>query len=237
MTRLSRLAAGASTTALALVTLGACSSSTAAPAAGAPANVVIAGGNQQSGTVGVALANPLLVTVTDGNGRPVPGAAVAWSVTAGGGTITGAPTSTDASGAAAALLTLGTVAGGDTVVASVSNGATLITQTFAANALAGPLASIQVVSGAAQAATAGSTLANPIVVRAVDVYGNPISGLTLTWTAQSGAVANATTTTDANGYASNVLTLGSTAGGTIVSVTASTALGATVRADISETGN
>jgi hypothetical protein len=85
---------------------------TAAPAAAVDA----LSGNDQRGGVGTELALPLVAVLTDGNANPVVGAPVTFRVTQGGGSFGGADTvevTTDASGLAAARLTLGPAAGFD----------------------------------------------------------------------------------------------------------------------------
>lgn len=65
---------------------------------GPPAGISIASGNNQTGAAGAPLANPLVVTVTDANGRPAPAVQVNWSTTAG--TLSSAIDSTDDDGRA-----------------------------------------------------------------------------------------------------------------------------------------
>src|SRR5690606_13487649 len=58
-------------------------------------------GDAQTGEVDAVLATPIRVRVTDGAGTPIPDVAVAWSVTSGGGSLSGCDALTDASGYAA----------------------------------------------------------------------------------------------------------------------------------------
>ena len=73
-----------------------------------------------------------VVEVKDQNGEPFKGAQVAFSVTAGGGTLSAATNTTDANGRAATRLTLGRDAGTNTVLATV---ASLHSVTFTATAI------------------------------------------------------------------------------------------------------
>jgi len=77
-------------------------------------------------------------------------------------------------------------------------------------------------SGNLQFGTPGSTLANPLVVRAQSETGLPISGVTVTFTVTfgGGSVSPATAVTDANGLASTQLKLGSGGGINVVTVSA-----------------
>ncbi len=79
-------------------------------------------GDGQSGNRGAALTDPLCVWVKDAAGNVIPGVVATYVVATGGGTL-GAPTtpSTDNRGVAiSGYWTLGSVAGQQTVVATVS---------------------------------------------------------------------------------------------------------------------
>ncbi|HKG92754.1 MAG TPA: Ig-like domain-containing protein [Gemmatimonadaceae bacterium] len=78
-------------------------------------------GDEQTGTVGAAVAVPPTVLVTDAWSNPLSGVPVAFAVTFGGGTIQSASATTDAAGlASAGIWTLGPFEGTNTVVASAS---------------------------------------------------------------------------------------------------------------------
>ena len=74
--------------------------------------------------------------------------------------------------------------------------------------------SIIVVDGNAQSGTIGTELAEPVVVRVLDVQGRPVQGQQVTFTViiGGGSVDPATPTTNANGEASSSWTLGPSAG-------------------------
>jgi adhesin/invasin len=84
----------------------------------APAAVAIVGGDGQTARVSQPLAQPLEVRVTAGDNGPVPALPVAWTVTAGGGSVSAASTATNAEGRAGVTLTLGDVAGPNAVEAA-----------------------------------------------------------------------------------------------------------------------
>lgn len=87
-------------------------------------------GNDQSATPGQALANPLVVLIAqDGSG--VSGKTVSWTVSAGGGSVNPASSTTDNSGMASTQWTLGPDAGPNSLQASGS-GVTGSPVTFAA---------------------------------------------------------------------------------------------------------
>lgn len=73
----------------------------------------------------------------------------------------------------------------------------------------GPDAVVKV-SGDGQRGRAGRTLADPLVIRVIDEFGNPVAGVRMHWTidAEGASVSDDTTETDAGGVAETHLTLG-----------------------------
>ena len=73
---------------------------------------------------------------------------------------------------------------------------------------------ISVVSGNEQFATVGTPAANPLVALVVDPSGSPFAGATVTWkiSGGGGTVADSTSVSDANGYASMSYTAGADPG-------------------------
>jgi len=104
-----------------------------APAGGAAARIVITTGNQQTAPAGTALPVAYGVRVTDAYGYRIAGATVAWTITAGGGSVSTGQTVTDSTGSATTLRTLGGHAGAQTVVATVQGLADSVA-TFVASA-------------------------------------------------------------------------------------------------------
>ncbi|MCH8937344.1 MAG: hypothetical protein IIB90_16635, partial [Gemmatimonadetes bacterium] len=99
-----------------------------------PASLQAVAGDGQFGAVGKPVPAPPAVLVQDQFGNPVPGVSVVFSVTSGGGTITGSPAVSDDAGIAAAeTWTMGPAEGTNSVDALVSGIATL---TFNATGLA-----------------------------------------------------------------------------------------------------
>ncbi|HYV96106.1 MAG TPA: hypothetical protein VE967_01480 [Gemmatimonadaceae bacterium] len=102
-----------------------------------PAAVAANSATALSGTVGGAVGARPSVKVTSSSGAPVASVQVAFVVTAGGGSVTGATVSTDASGiATVGSWTLGPAAGTHTLEARV---ASLTPVVFTATAVAAPL--------------------------------------------------------------------------------------------------
>lgn len=91
-----------------------------------PAGLTYVNGNGQSGKVGAALPQPLVVKVTAGDGSPVVGAPVSFAVTTGSGTVNPAVAATASDGTASTVLTLGSTAV-SIVTASVAGLAAKIT--------------------------------------------------------------------------------------------------------------
>jgi hypothetical protein len=178
---------------------------------GSATGVVIVSGNEQSGVPGAALAQPLVVQVNDAGGNPVGGAPVTWVVTGGGGTLDPTTTTTDATGRASSVWTLGTAPGANTAEAVVSG---VGQATFTATGLAGTPNEIRIVSGNGQTGPAGQRLAADLVVLVLDERDNPIAGATVAWQVQSGGggVDPPTSATDAAGHATARWTLGSAPG-------------------------
>ena len=94
-----------------------------------PAGLAIISGNDQQGTPGAMLPNPLIVEVRDQYGNPLPGAQVTFTVTVGEGKLSGQLTvehvTTDANGRAQGTLTLGSGPGTYTLI-EVSAGSELV---------------------------------------------------------------------------------------------------------------
>jgi hypothetical protein len=126
---------------------------TATGTAGAPALLVIVSGNNQTGVAGTTLPMALAVKVTDQNGNPVAGAALDFSATAGGGSVSPTSATTGTAGLAEAFLTLGSAPGANTVQAS--SGA-LAPVTFSATGAAPETAQGTVSAAAAQGPPGGT---------------------------------------------------------------------------------
>ncbi|HYC90124.1 MAG TPA: autotransporter domain-containing protein [Thermoanaerobaculia bacterium] len=94
------------------------------------AAVGILSGNNQSGRLGLQLAQPLVVRVVDSTGAPVRGVTVTWSVTSGAAQLSPAASTTDADGRATTTVVVNSV-GPITIQATVAG---LAPATFTINA-------------------------------------------------------------------------------------------------------
>jgi adhesin/invasin len=196
---------------LAAATLVSCGGdSLVLPSEGEPAGVSVVAGNKQSGRVGEALADPVVIEVTDVSGRPVPGATVEVELDGGLDTVR-----TGNDGRAAAEVALGSSVGAVTghVRVVAPEGPQPIQTTFTATAVSASANGLTLVSGDAQTGSAGTALPEPLVVKVTDAFGNPVAGVAVTWAAvDGGSVSESETTTDATGSTSVIRTLGPTAG-------------------------
>ena len=158
-----------------------------------------------SATAGLALATAPTFSVKDGSGKILGGVAVTVTVTAGGGTIANAPTSTTSgSPTSIGTWTLGKIAGVNTVSITVGDLSPLV---ITVTGVAGPAAAIAVVGGNNQTALAGTTLANPLTAQVRDQFGNGVAGSIVTFlvSAGGGVINPATATTDASGNAGGAI--------------------------------
>jgi adhesin/invasin len=202
-------------------TAGALSTTFTATGTPAPAaNIAKHAGDVQSATVATPVAIAPAVRVTDLHGNPVEGLTVTFAVTGGGGSVTGASQATDADGVATVgSWTLGTIAGANTLQASVNG----LSTTFTATGTAGAPATITKHAGDGQTAAVATTVAVPPAVRITDSHGNAVSGVAVTFAVASGggSVADAAQVTDGDGVATvGSWTLGPTAGANLLDATA-----------------
>ena len=80
------------------------------------------GSNNLSGTAGQALSTPISVRVRDQDGDVMSGATVTWTVASGGGSVSAATSTTNATGDATVTWTLGATPGANTLTAAIANG-------------------------------------------------------------------------------------------------------------------
>lgn len=160
------------------------------------------GGDGQTAARGTALPFVPRVFVRDAYGNNAAGVAVRFTVTSGGGRVTGAEQTTDSSGMAQADgWVLGTAVGVNTLTATFPGTAVPPVVLTAYAAIPG---TITVTAGNGQAAMAGSAVSAVPTVVVRDGNGNPLAGLEVTFTVTQGggSVGNASATTNASGAAS-----------------------------------
>jgi hypothetical protein len=155
-------------------------------------------------TAGLTLVTAPTFSVKAADGEILGGVAVTIAVTAGGGTLVGAPTTTTA-GAPTSIgtWTIGKIAGLNSVTVTVGNLEPLVISLFG---VAGPPAAIVVAAGDAQAAFAGTALPSALVAQVRDQFGNGVAGSVVNFSvsAGGGSLSPATVTTDQSGNAGGV---------------------------------
>jgi hypothetical protein len=182
---------------------------------GAPASITATSGTPQSTTIDTAFAAPLVATVLDKGSNPVSGAVVTFTAptTGASGTFANGTNTTmattNASGAATSTtFSANGTAGTYTVTATVAGVTT--PADFSLTNTAGAPASITATSGTPQSAAINTAFAAPLVATVLDKGSNPVSGVTVTFTAPttgaSGTFANGTNTTMATTNASGAAT-------------------------------
>jgi hypothetical protein len=181
-----------SATATGLTTVNFALTNTPGPATQMAAN---AGTTPQSASISAAFGILLGVTVKDASNNPVQGIVVTFTApaqTGASGTFANSTgttqATTDANGVATAtVFTANTHIGGPYNVTATATGLTAVN--FALTNTTGPPASIVATSGTPQTVAPGSPFAAPFVVTVTDGSGNPVVGITVTFTApaQSGA--------------------------------------------------
>ena len=178
-----------------------------------PATTITAtSGTPQSATVGTAYGSTLSATVMRGS-TPVSGATVTFSaplsLASGTFATTGTSTETDTTNssgvATSSIFTANTISGSSDVGASVP-GATS-SASFILTNLAGAPFGIAATSGTPQSAVISTAFASPLVATVTDSYGNPESGVVVTFTAP--ALTGASGTFASNGTITETDTTGS----------------------------
>ena len=161
---------------------------------------------------GLAIAPPITVTAQDAAGNAVTSftgaVTVAFGANPGGGSLGGTLTRTAVAGVATFNDLTITKRGSPYTLTATASG--LASGTSAGFTVAsGAPSGLTIVSGNGQSAAAG-TLLSPITVRLHDAFGNGIGGATITFavTGGGGALASGTATTDADGVATALWTIG-----------------------------
>ncbi len=142
--------------------------------------VVVATGLNQTAALQSPLPLPLVAKARDAYGNGVPGIPITFSDGGVGGTFSATTVTSNATGFVSVTYTTSPTKAG-TLKITASNGA-LPAALFWEKVSPGPVAAIIRLSGNAQSATAGTTLAQPLVAKVTDQYGNAISGASVSFT-------------------------------------------------------
>jgi hypothetical protein len=157
-------------------------------------------GDQQIASVGAALGVPLIVRVLDSMAAAVPGVTVTFAATTGGGSVGSPTTVSDAQGLVSSTWTMGLTTGTQTATASATSVPSLV---FNATALAASPDTIIKTSTDGQTVPAGTPILPAPAVLVRDRFGNPVSGVLVTFlvTAGGGQVTGANQITSGSGIA------------------------------------
>ncbi|HYC50639.1 MAG TPA: hypothetical protein VEB19_05950, partial [Gemmatimonadaceae bacterium] len=134
-----------------------------------PSKVVLISGGGQTGIVGRALPQPIVVEVQANDNLPVAGAVVNFAVLSGAGTVTPSSAVTDENGRASAVLSLGVVPGANTVQVSVGERPPI---TITANANPTGPGQLEIITLPSASVMAGVAFAQQPVVQLRDSLGN-----------------------------------------------------------------
>ncbi len=149
-----------------------------------PSSAAATASTTVAAVVAASVASMPAVRVTDAKGKGVKNVMVRWRITSGGGRVVNDSVRTSGSGdATSGGWTLGTTAGQQTLQATADG---IPAVTFTANATAGPLSRLSVVSVGDQQAPVNTPVPSLPAVRAEDQYGNPVVGTSVVFTIVQG---------------------------------------------------
>lgn len=197
--------------------------------------LVLVSGDNQTGTVGAALAAPIVVRVVDAYDNPIANQTVVFQPqNPGEGSFDPASVDTGANGEAESVWTLHTVAG--PYQATISSGS-LAPVIVTATAEPGDVAALAKSAGDGAEETVGGQVA--IEVEARDAHGNLVDGVEVAFAVTSGdaTLAQPSVTTSGGGKAANTVTFGTTAGAVEVTATANgvvATFGLVAKADVAD---
>lgn len=174
-----------------------------------PYALAIYQGDEQIAVVGSAIIGPLAVKVTTAEGSPATNVYVLFSVETGEAVLTDPIVATDADGIASVGGSVGETAGKIEISAAVDGliGSPVV---FHITAVSADATILRVARGNYQRGAVGRILPEPLVVRAADVFGNPTSGVDVSFAVHwgGGSLSNTNATTNDIGEASADWTLG-----------------------------
>ena len=185
-------------------------------------SISVIGGNHQSAIVATTLPLNLQIKSLDPySGQAMPGVAVTFSDGGKGGSFGTASVTTDASGLASTTYTLPTKAATYSITAASSGFGTGF---FSESAVAGPPTTLARYGGNAQTAPVTTTLPVPLAAKVTDQYGNPVQGVSVTYSdGTAGGSFNPKTPviTNSSGLVSTSYTASTKAGKLTISASAS----------------
>jgi hypothetical protein len=180
----------------------------AAALAGAPAKIVVSGGDGQRAAAGAELPKTLALKVVDENGSGVSGALLALAPS--GGTLVDSALTTDSLGYARTRWTMGHSAGEYTLAVHVDGLKQLVK--LVARAVPAAPANLAFDDVPGERHQREPAKAKRLIAIVTDVYGNPVPDARVNFSVKSGTVTPARTVSDAKGRASLTWKLGTKAG-------------------------
>lgn len=158
-----------------------------------------------SGTVGETTSPQPAVRLANWRGHGVRNETVYFSVVEGGGSTSAASATTDYRGVATVSWKLGTAPGTNRLRATVPG---VDSVDFVATSQAGAPAELHRVAGNGQQAETGATLADPVVAKVTDRFGNALANVNVEWLTTSGGGSIYGLHTDDAGLSQGTWTLG-----------------------------
>src|SRR3989454_295448 len=169
--------------------------------AGPATALLAAAGDLQSAIVGAVVGTAPAARAQDQFGNPVPGQAITFAVSGGGGRVSGPTQLTNAAGiATVGGWTLGTTSGANALTATLAG---LTPVTFTATGLAGAATQIVQLAGDGQSAIVNTILPTAAAVIVRDQFNNPVPGAPVLFAPASGggSVTGGSAVTDTAGVA------------------------------------
>ena len=176
-----------------------------------PAFIKKESGDQQKGEVDHALQEPFVVRVYDSDYLPKPGIPVVFEiVTQNAGSLEFTRVVTDAEGIAGVRYTNGSLAGEAEIIAYIENQPDEKVSFSAFSTVAKYAYAIQYHSGNFQMAETGQSLDNPLVIKVLDIRGDPVKDTPIHFTLKMGTanILNASTTSNYSGLAQSNVKMG-----------------------------
>jgi len=162
-----------------------------------PTSIEVTTQPASSASAGLPLATPPQFVVKDQDGNPMSGASVTIAVTAGGGTIAGAPTRTTTPATSVGTWTLGKSVGLNSLTITVGK---LTPVVLSVTTVPGAPAKLVAVGSTTLTGVVGQPVASPISAVLKDAFDNGISGATVNVAvAGGGSVQDVAVTSDASG--------------------------------------
>ncbi|MGB8061942.1 MAG: hypothetical protein WCF26_08610 [Candidatus Sulfotelmatobacter sp.] len=151
---------------------------TATALPGAATTLLSFKGSGQTVPVNTSLPIPLVTKASDSSGNGIPGVAVSYSDSGAGGVFSANPVNTDSRGLATVNYTTPTAVGTVKITGNVTG---LSPARFHEAVTSGPVANIVTTSGDGQSAPPSTQLAQALVVKVTDQYGNAVSGASVSF--------------------------------------------------------